>query len=75
MLERGTWLVPTLVAPRAVIDRGGRRALPAGVVEKARDVVEVHRDSVRRAVEAGVRIAMGTDSGVGRTGATSRSSS
>src|ERR671927_491214 len=41
MLERGTWLVPTLAA---------------------------HDASVSRAVEAGVRIAMGTDSGVGPHG-------
>jgi len=34
------------------------------VVEKARMVVDVHRTAFRRAVEAGVRIAMGTDSGV-----------
>jgi imidazolonepropionase-like amidohydrolase len=33
-------------------------------VHKAREVVEIHRESFRRAVEAGVRIATGTDSGV-----------
>lgn len=65
MLERGAWLVPTLLAPIALIraiDAGAR--LPAAVEEKARSVVDVHRESVRRAHEAGVRIAMGTDSGV-----------
>lgn len=69
MLERGTWLVPTLTAPRAVIEAVDAGVpLPASVVEKARMVVEVHTESVRRAIEAGVRIAMGTDSGVGRHG-------
>ena len=66
MLERGAWLVPTLVAPRAVLeiaDAGG--GLPPEVVEKARMVADVHTDAVRRAVAAGVKIAMGTDSGVG----------
>ncbi|WP_405868919.1 MULTISPECIES: amidohydrolase family protein [unclassified Streptomyces] len=69
MLERGTWLVPTLIAPVAVI-----RAAEAGVqipdamVRKAAEVAEVHADSVRRAAEAGVRIAMGTDSGIGPHG-------
>lgn len=65
MLRHGTWLVPTLVAPQGVIDAAAAGAnLAAGVLEKATAVVEVHRAAVRRAVEAGVRIAMGTDSGV-----------
>jgi imidazolonepropionase-like amidohydrolase len=65
MLERGAYLVPTLVAARGVI-----RAADAGVpipefaVTKAREVMEAHRDSFRRAVEAGVKVAMGTDAGV-----------
>ncbi|HEX4702318.1 MAG TPA: amidohydrolase family protein [Pseudonocardiaceae bacterium] len=69
MLANGTWLVPTLVAPVNVI-RAAKAgvALPPSVVRKAEDVVEVHAESVRRAVDAGVRIAMGTDSGVGPHG-------
>jgi imidazolonepropionase-like amidohydrolase len=69
MLEKQAWLVPTLIAPIAVI-----RAADAGVdipevmVRKAKDVAEVHADSFRRAVAAGVRVAMGTDSGVGPHG-------
>jgi imidazolonepropionase-like amidohydrolase len=69
MLERGTWLVPTLAAPRAVLTAVAAGAsLPEAVVEKARSVQAVHDASVARAVEAGVRIAMGTDSGVGPHG-------
>jgi imidazolonepropionase-like amidohydrolase len=65
MLARGTWLVPTLVAPRGVIDAAEAGAsIPEASVAKAREVVEIHRASFARAVEAGVRIAMGTDSGV-----------
>jgi imidazolonepropionase-like amidohydrolase len=69
MLEHGTWLVPTLVAPVNVL-RAARRGtvLPASAVRKAEEVVDVHTASVRRAVEAGVRVAMGTDSGVGPHG-------
>jgi imidazolonepropionase-like amidohydrolase len=37
-------------------------------VEKARQVMSDHRKSFSRAVEAGVKIAMGTDSGVGPHG-------
>ena len=65
MLERGTWLVPTLVAPHGVIEAAEAGApIPANVIDKARSVVEIHREAVRTAIGAGVRIAMGTDSGV-----------
>ncbi|MBB1153583.1 MULTISPECIES: metal-dependent hydrolase family protein [Amycolatopsis] len=69
MLARGAWLVPTLVAPVNVIRAAAAgAALPDAVVQKAKEVAEVHLESVRRAVDAGVRIAMGTDSGVGPHG-------
>jgi imidazolonepropionase-like amidohydrolase len=62
MLERGTWLVPTLIAPTGVIAAAeAGAAIPEASVRKAREVVEAHRHSFRRAVEAGVRVAMGTD--------------
>jgi imidazolonepropionase-like amidohydrolase len=65
MLARGTWLVPTLVAPQGVLDAADAGTVfPPGVLDKARAVVDVHREAVRRAIQAGVRIAMGTDSGV-----------
>jgi imidazolonepropionase-like amidohydrolase len=65
MLDRGTYLVPTLVAPRGVIEAGeAGAAIPDASLRKAREVVEIHADSFRRAVEAGVSVAMGTDSGV-----------
>ena len=65
MKARGTWFVPTLVAPQGVIDAAEAGVpLPPAVVDKARAVVEIHRSAFRHAVEAGVRIAMGTDSGV-----------
>ena len=69
MLERGTWLVPTLAAPRAVLAAVAAGAsLPDAVIEKARAVQAVHDESVTRAVAAGVKVAMGTDSGVGPHG-------
>ena len=65
MLARGTWLVPTLVAPRGVIDAADAgAAIPEASVAKAREVVETHKASFAKAVEAGVKVAMGTDSGV-----------
>jgi imidazolonepropionase-like amidohydrolase len=65
MLEKGTFLVPTLVAPQGVISAAEAGAqIPEASLAKARDVVEIHRESFRKAVEAGVKVAMGTDSGV-----------
>ena len=69
MQDWGTWLVPTLLAPRAVLDQAAAGVpYPEAVLGKARMVLEVHTESVRRAIEAGVPIAMGTDSGVGPHG-------
>jgi imidazolonepropionase-like amidohydrolase len=65
MLQAGTWLVPTLVAPLGVLEavKDGAQ-LPDGVLAKAQQVAEVHHASFSRAVAAGVKVAMGTDSGV-----------
>lgn len=69
MLARGTWLVPTLVAPRAVLAAASAGArMPQTVIDKAMEVVDIHVASVTAAFAAGVRIAMGTDSGVGPHG-------
>jgi imidazolonepropionase-like amidohydrolase len=65
MLDHGTYLVPTLVAPQGVLDAADRGAqIPEESLRKAREVVEIHRESFRKAVAAGVKVAMGTDSGV-----------
>jgi imidazolonepropionase-like amidohydrolase len=65
MKARGTWFVPTLVAPQGVLDAVAAGVqLPPAIVDKARMVLDIHRNAFKHAVEAGVRIAMGTDSGV-----------
>jgi imidazolonepropionase-like amidohydrolase len=65
MLQEGTYLVPTLMAPMAVLEARDRGVnVPDYAIEKTTMVIETHRDSIRRAVAAGVKIAMGTDSGV-----------
>ena len=69
MVDAGTWLVPTLIAPQAVlnaVDAGAN--VPAESVRKAREVMKAHSDSFAQAVAAGVKVAMGTDSGVGPHG-------
>jgi imidazolonepropionase-like amidohydrolase len=58
MRDRGTWLVPTLLAVEGVLSRGD---LPPRIIDKALAIRDVHRDAVTRAHDAGVRIAFGTD--------------
>lgn len=74
MLKKDIYLVPTLVAPIAVVEyaREHPDLLPPMMAAKAVSVIEAHQQSFRRAVEAGVKIAMGTDSGVGRHGENGR---
>ena len=70
MLQKDVYLVPTLVAPLAVIEFASEHPdiLPPMMAAKASEVIEAHKRSFRNAVEAGVKIATGTDSGVGKHG-------
>ncbi len=68
MLDGGNALIPTLVAPQWVIRHADAGKMPAYAANKARDVVKDHSASIRMAVEAGVKIAFGTDTGVGPHG-------
>lgn len=54
MVRRGTWLVPTLTATEQAGDAA---------------TLERHRDTVRRAHRAGVRLALGSDAGLTAHGA------
>ncbi|MCQ9368728.1 amidohydrolase family protein [Brevibacterium sp. 91QC2O2] len=68
-LANDAYLVPTLQAPLAVIKNAdaGMPISPVAVA-KARTVAQIHAEAVARAYEAGVKIAMGTDAGVGPHG-------
>ncbi|MFN6979550.1 MAG: amidohydrolase family protein, partial [Gemmobacter sp.] len=62
MLEQGTILVPTLAITDTVIRNGAASGARADGIEKMKPARERKVANVRRAWEAGVRIAMGTDS-------------
>jgi imidazolonepropionase-like amidohydrolase len=65
LLARDAWLVPTLVAPRGVLAAAEAGVpIPDSARRKAAEVADAHADSFRRAVAAGVKVALGTDSGV-----------
>ena len=62
MVERGTFLVPTLAALRNILGNA-EAGIPDYVVEKARRCAAAHEQSVRMFRDAGGRIALGTDAG------------
>ena len=64
MIEKGTFLVPTLLAPLAVIELGEAGGIPEYGLRKAEECFESHKISIAKAHKAGVKIAMGTDAGV-----------
>jgi len=63
MLREKTFLVPTLVATRAMIDAGTAKGVPEFAVRKASEIDPIRRKAFAEAVKRGVAIAMGTDAG------------
>ncbi len=65
MKQKGTFLVPTLMAPHGVqerIDRG--LYIPPAILAKAKAAIAAHDQTVRKALAKGVKIGLGTDAGV-----------
>jgi imidazolonepropionase-like amidohydrolase len=72
MAERGTWLVPTLMAGEAV-ERFARNGTLTGLrAEKALAAAAAMRNMIRLARAHGVQIALGTDAGVVPHGSNAR---
>ena len=61
MLERGTWLVPTLTAGDTTDALAEDPRIPEPVRAKLRSLGRPELEAFRRAAEAGVKVAMGTD--------------
>jgi imidazolonepropionase-like amidohydrolase len=69
MLEHGTFFVPTLGAPRAVLEAAHSGAsIHEASLRKQLDASQYHQRAAARAIKAGVKFAMGTDAGVSRHG-------
>ncbi|MBM4241644.1 MAG: amidohydrolase family protein [Euryarchaeota archaeon] len=64
MLDQGTYLVPTFVTMEVNKESAESGNLPDYSIEDAIKLVEIHEKNIKKAYEAGVRIAMGTDCGV-----------
>lgn len=61
MIKRGTILVPTFAVVWYIVFEGEKRGMPPWRIQKAKEVYQIHVENARRAYEAGVKIAMGTD--------------
>lgn len=61
LLETDGVLVPTLAIVDRICKHGAEFGIPDFGLEKAREAREAHFDAVRRAYDAGVTIALGTD--------------
>ena len=59
--ETGATFVPTLAIMHRLVTRGDEHGVPEYGLEKAREAREAHFDATRRAYEAGIPIALGTD--------------
>jgi imidazolonepropionase-like amidohydrolase len=64
MKEHGTYLVPTQYLADWMRENATRIGLPAMYAEKMKTVTEVSRRNVAKAMQAGVKIAFGTDAAV-----------
>ena len=72
MKQRGTWLVPTLLAGFTVESLATAGRLPPAIAAKALVIAPRMHNSFKMAVDGGVRIALGTDAGVMRHGTNAR---
>lgn len=64
MKEKGTYLVADIYNDDYILSEYARLGFPEKIIDKERQVGKVQRESFRKAVLAGVKIAFGTDAGV-----------
>jgi imidazolonepropionase-like amidohydrolase len=64
MKERGTFLVADVYNDDYILAEYKRLRFPDKILEKERQIGKLQRENFRRAAQAGVKIAYGTDAGV-----------
>ncbi len=62
--EKGAYLVMDIYNDDYILAEYGRLGYPEKIIEKERKVGRIQRESFRKAVKAGVKLAYGTDAGV-----------
>ncbi|WP_239769755.1 amidohydrolase family protein [Mammaliicoccus sp. P-M57] len=68
MKEKDMYLVPTLLAPLSVIEFAAELGMSENSINKSKQIMQDHIESFKKAHQAGVKIAMGTDAGVFKHG-------
>lgn len=63
MKQQNTFLVPTLCAPQCIIDKGVENGVAKYAVDKTLKVKDAHVESVKKAYDKDIQIALGTDAG------------
>lgn len=65
MKQRGTYLVPTLMAPQGIQDQIDRGVyIPPAILAKAKAAIAAIHQTFQKAMAKGVKIGLGTDAGV-----------
>jgi imidazolonepropionase-like amidohydrolase len=64
MKEHGTWLVADIYNDDYILAEFEKLGFPEHIIEKEKMVGRTQRESFRKAVEAGVKIAYGTDAAI-----------
>jgi imidazolonepropionase-like amidohydrolase len=64
MKQKGTYMVPTLYTLDFIINEGKENGVPQYGIDKAREISKVQRANLKRAYQAGVKFAYGTDAAV-----------
>ncbi|MEA2059078.1 MAG: amidohydrolase family protein [Thermodesulfobacteriota bacterium] len=63
MADKGIFLTSTLSSNFWMLSAKGQNGIPQFMFEKARDISKIRQENLVRAIDAGVRVVMGTDAG------------
>jgi imidazolonepropionase-like amidohydrolase len=63
MKEHGTYLVSDIYVDDYILSEYSKKGFPEKIMNKARQLTQVHFETFRKAVKAGVKMAFGTDAG------------
>ena len=63
MADNGTFLIPTLVVHDCWINHKKSQNIPKFMIEKSKAIEKLGQEALHKAIQAGVKIAVGTDAG------------
>ena len=64
MVKNGTWLVADIYNDDYLLGRAREFKIPEEFIEKEKKLGQIQRDNFAKAVQAGVKVAFGTDAGI-----------